>query len=354
MTEQQLLDPDAFDPDAPIFDRNGVRRSKDGRPYVKSVCPAVTESDRTKRCVDGRIPGKREGTTKQCPKCKGAGSKELLYTRCTTFVGALEDRQGLETWKIRTALLGVAADHRSRAGLALDDDRIDGDSILRRLLRTELDDLGALDTLADEAFEAGDGYEKARKGTDLHGVMERVDRAEPLPEHLTFDDRRDIAAWLRLLDTYRLQPLDVERFVVNDELKVAGTYDRRVVSTDPRLACWQPGCDRDGYEKAPKPKVLDLKTGRVDYGGGKMRQQLALYARSENYDPETGERSRQDVCTHRGFIVWLPAGSGEAHLLSCDLVAGWRDVLLSREVREHRRVTKTGALQLVDDPLALD
>ena len=128
-----------------------------------------------------------------------------------------------------------------------------------------------------------------------------------------------------------------------DSLKVAGTYDRRVVSTR-RLRCTCDDCDEaDG---ASKPKVLDLKTGRVDYGGGKMRQQLAVYAHGEAYDPETGRRSEHDVCPHSGFIVHLPAGSGEAYLYRTDLVQGWRDVQLSAQVREHRRASRN-SLEMV-------
>ena len=88
-----------------------------------------------------------------------------------------------------------------------------------------------------------------------------------------------------------------------------------------------------------QPHILDLKTGRLDYGAGKIAQQLAVYANSKDYDPETGERSDQDVCTHYGIVVHLPQGTGEATVHVVDLVAGWEAVKLSSQVREHRRMS---------------
>jgi hypothetical protein len=351
VTDMTLNDPAEMtmnDPDGPTtaeaeYDRNGVRRSKDGRPYVKNPCPNGARAGGD--CIDGRVPGKRAGTTKQCPKCKGAGEKEILYTRCTSFVGALEDRNGLELWMKRTVLVGVGADYR----LAIKHpDSAHG--LLARLLKVDLDDRETLDVLADEAFTAGEGYEKAQKGTDLHGLTERVDAGEDLGD-VSLADRRDMAAWVRTMNEYGFRVLDVEKFVVNDGLKIGGTYDRRVTSYDERTLC--PICDADiGEETPPKPKVLDLKTGRVDYGGGKMRQQVATYANSDGYDAATAERSPHVVCPHLGFILHIAAGTGEGRVYAMDLTKGWQDVQLSAQVREHRRESK-GALHLLDDPLEL-
>lgn len=328
--------------DEPIYDRNGVRRSKDGRPYVKVKCPN-DESDYDGDCNGGRVPGKRPGTTKKCSKCDGVtGMKEVLYARCTSFVGALEDRQNLERWMKRTVLIGVSADHRASVA----DPFYGRVPILARTLEADLDDRDALDALADEAFEAGDGYLKARKGTDLHYLCELVDEGQPLPEGTSLEDRADVAAWCRLRDEYGVTVLDVERFVVVDEYRFAGTYDRRIESDDPRLAC---------PVSCGKPRVLDLKTGRIDYGAGKMSQQLAGYAHGEEYDPETGARRPHEVCQHVGFIAHVEQGKATSSMHSLDLVAGWRAVDLSAEVREHRRLSKTwmtpldSGLLLVDD-----
>ena len=329
----------------PVFDHNGVRRSKDGRPYVKVRCPnSAVELEFG--CIGGRIPGKRPGTSKKCPKCDGVtGWKEVLYTRCTSFVGALEDRQNLEAWMKRTVLVGLAAD-------VIDADPWSPqlDTLLYRIRQVDPDDRAALDLLADEAFEAGDGYLKAQKGTDLHALTERVDRGEPLGD-VSDEDRADMAAWKRTLEEYGIEVLDIEKFVVEDGYRIGGTYDRRIYSYDERLQC--EACGDFDDVGVTMPKILDLKTGRVDYGGGKMRQQLAVYANSVGYDPKTGERSEHDVCPHLGFILHLGQGTGEAHLYSVDLVKGWADVALSDKVRQHRRESKN-ALTLLGSNLLLD
>lgn len=340
MTEMVIHDPHDSEGDL-VYDRNGVRRSRDGRPYVKVPCPAAGRKPGD--CQDGRVPGKREGTTKQCPKCKGVGEKEVLYTRCTSFVGALEDRQNLEKWMKRTVLVGLAS--QEEAGQFADD------ALLWRVSDVDPSDREALDALADEAFTLGDGYEKAQKGTDLHGLAELVDQRKPLGD-VSIEDRRDMAAWKRLVDDFGLLMLGIEVFVVQDDYKIGGTYDRRVMSYDPRLRCEV--CDvpptvttDQNLPAVIKPKVLDLKTGRVDYGAGKMRQQIAVYAYSDDYDPETGERRPQSVCTHLGFIAHVAQGTGTAQLYAVDLVQGWKDVALSAQVREHRRSSKSG-LRLIE------
>lgn len=320
MTTEMFTPAPLPDLDAPVFDRNGVRRSKDGRPYVKGPCP-------NPECDGGRVAGARGPRSKACPKKCVEGVKETLYTRCTSYVGALEDRQNLEAWQKRIVLLGLKA----------------SDLLRQRLAVLDIDDRDGLDALAEEAYEAGDGYRAAQKGTDLHGLTESVDRGEALPEGVSLADRADMAAWVRILDAFGVRVLDIERFVVVDRIKVGGTYDRTIESDDPRLACSL--CD--------KPKVLDLKTGRIDYGAGKMAQQLAVYANGRQYDAETGKRSPHRVCRHRGFIVHLPQGTGTASMHALDLVEGWKAVRLSKAVREHRRVSKSW-IEPLDSGLVLD
>jgi len=313
-------------------DPTKVRRSKDGRPYVKQPCPDESPWEDGEGCVEGRIAGKRDGTRKQCPKCKGKGYIEKLYSRCTSFVGVLDDRSNLEKWQKRIILVGLATEPW----------------MMRVVAATSPDDKDALDVLADQLFEAGDGHVKAQKGTDLHTLTEYVDKGWDLPatltdyetgqeRHVTLQDRADIAAWVRVYEELPLRTLGSECFVVQDEYQIGGTYDRRVDCKD-----WVCPC--------ALPNILDLKTGRIDYGAGKIAQQLAVYANSRDYDPATGERSDQDVCTHYGIVVHLPQGTGEATVHVVDLVAGWEAVKLSSQVREHRRMSKNMIWSLEDHP----
>ena len=322
-----MTDVDFFSPSDSV-DPTKVRRSKDGRPYVKQPCPDWFP-DAIGGCEDGRIDGKKYGTTKQCPKCKGKGYVEKLYSRCTSFVGVLDDRSNLEKWQKRIILVGL----RTRP------------TMMAELAATDPDDKDLLDALADDLFEAGEGHVKAQKGTDLHTLTEYVDKGWPLPASLTdydtgqerpvtLQDRADLAAWVRVVEEHQFIFLGSELFVVQDDYQIGGTYDRRgwmsPFGTENCTAC--PYC--------VSPMIVDLKTGRIDYGAGKIAQQLAVYANSKDYDPVTGERTDQDVCAHFGIVVHLPQGTGEATVHVVDLVAGGEAVKLSSEVREHRRMSK--------------
>jgi hypothetical protein len=306
--------------DAPeeVFDRNGVRRSKDGRPYVKVHCGGCDGG--------GRVPGVRAGTTKNCPTCKGKGNaKEVVYTRCTSFVGVLESRQNLEAWQRRITLLGLA---------------VDG-TLWADLLACDPDDRDAIDRIADRAFEIGDGHAAAQKGTDLHLLSEAVDEGGPFAIPASLADRVDMAAYARARDRHRLRFTDAEVFVVQDDLKIGGTFDRRAIWPDHHTVC---SCPAEAV-------IFDLKTGRVDYGQGKICQQLGVYAHSQRYDPETGDRRPLDVCQKYGLVLHLAQGTGEARLLTADLVEGWRAVQISADVRAHRRESKGWLMDLDDSKL---
>jgi hypothetical protein len=328
-----MTDVDFFSPSDSV-DPTKVRRAKDGRPYVKVPCPGDCGGS-------GRVPGVRKGFDKQCPKCKGKGMKEVLFTRATSFVGVLDDRSNLEKWQKRIILVGLAA----------------SPWLVNEIYAVNPDDKDALDSFADLLFEAGEGHVKAQKGTDLHTLTEYVDKGWDLPATLTdydtgqerpvtLQDRADMAAWRKVTNDLGVQVVGSELFVVQDDYQIGGTYDRLVL-----FPKWRSGgrpmvnpCD------CGKAVILDLKTGRIDYGAGKIAQQLAVYANSKDYDPVTGERTDQDVCTHFGIVVHLPQGTGEATVHVVDLVAGWEAVKLSSQVREHRRMAKNMIWSLEDHP----
>lgn len=338
MTDEQSEDP--FGTEFP--DPTVVRRAKDGRPYIKSPCPDAQQADGGNGCHQGRVPGKRPNTTKQCPKCKGQGHIEKLYTRCTTFVGALEERTQLEAWRQRVILTGLADSPELLAELgSLDIAVLDaafaaGDDPFAESGRQ------ILARIAERAFVVGEGHAAAQRGTDIHKLTEYVDRGEPLPElirqevgpprEVTLQDRADVAAWQRFKDDFGVVVLESELFVVNDDFGVGGTLDRLATLTPEQSWNLCTLCDR--------PKIVDIKTGRVDYGAGKMAQQLAIYANSKRYDPETGARAELGACPHIGIIFNLKQGTGEGQAYVIDLEKGYAAVELSRQVREHRSVSK--------------
>lgn len=241
------------------------------------------------------------------------GEKRVAYTRCTTFVGALEDTYKLGQWQQRHAIRGVALH----------------DDLIAAVRDTDPNDKATLDGLVDEAKERSGAGDAARLGTYLHSVTEAADRGEdpanvPPPQQSTgvldpLDHLPDLAAYLDA--TSELKHIMIEQFMVQDPLKVGGTPDRVVRFEGKRY-------------------IADLKTGSIEYGGLKIAAQLAMYARSRPYNVDTDERmDPHGAELDRGIVIHLPAGTGVCTLYWVDLHAGWEAVRMSRDVRQQRSIS---------------
>lgn len=255
-----------------------------------------------------------------------SGDKPVAYTRCTTFVGAIEDTWNISRWTQRMVLRGLAG----------------RDDIRAAVLDTSPEDKKRLDELCEEAKEAGGGNDASRWGTYMHKVTEAADRGEdpgaiPLPLLAVPRDPLayvpDLAAYTEA--TQPLRHLAIEQFTVNDQLLIGGTPDRVVEYQGERY-------------------IADLKTGGIDFGTLKIAAQLAVYARSTPYDIATGERlPAHGASTERGIIIHLPAGTGTCTLYWVDLLAGWDAVRLCRDVRakrtQHKFRTLTQRLDAAGD-----
>lgn len=235
------------------------------------------------------------------------GGKPVPYTRCTTFVSAIEDGFGIATWKRRLAVTGLIRNKH-----------------LREAAERSIDNNRALDGVCEDAFEAAGGSHKANVGTALHELTEAIDRGElvagPYPEIL------DGYAVDAILDAYRAATADlkcvaIEERLVQDVLKVAGTCDRVV--------------EYDGTRY-----VADVKTGSIDLGTLKIAAQIGVYAHSYVYDVATGERTPHGASTNRGIIIHLPAVTDPADAVCTlwwvDIETGWEAALLCRAIREKR------------------
>lgn len=231
-------------------------------------------------------------------------SNPVAYTRTTTFVSAVEDQFGIQQWA-----------QRNVAQALVDDGTLFLEASAAR------DDKKKLNAVCNRIQEAA--KEAARVGTALHSLTEQVDRGEKanVPEAW----RPHIAAYVA--ETAPLKPVWIEQMVVHDPWKVAGTPDRIVT-----------------YQG--KKYIADLKTGDIELGAGKIAAQLAMYARSELYDPATGWHGIHGAETDKGLVLHLPAkpGYGEdpetwvprCTVLWIDLLAGWEIARTCREVRERR------------------
>jgi hypothetical protein len=247
------------------------------------------------------------------------GGKAVAYTRCTTFVKALDDTTNLELWGKRMVALGLAR-------------RPD---LLAIVQAHGVDDKKALNAVCKQALEAAAAASKANDGTARHKFSERLDAGE-----ITLDDvpagelREDLRAYVNA--TSRLHNVAAETFVVVDDLKIGGTFDRLVeVPLGSGFPAWLQG----------KRVILDLKTGAsLDYSIGSIAMQLAVYAHGERYDAETKER--RDLGADQGvaLVCHAPANTATAQLYAVDIGAGWAAVQLASTVRAWRRDAKLSAL----------
>lgn len=241
------------------------------------------------------------------------GGDPVPYTRCTTYVGAIEDTYKLGRWQQRMVAVGLA-------------DRRD----LQLAVAAHREDTQRLDAICENAIEAARGRSAATMGTALHAITETHDRGDPVGV-LPDEAQRDLDAYIAA--TTELKPIHIEQFCVLDLLKIGGTPDRIVRYSD------------------GKRYVADLKTGKLDYGYMKIAAQLAVYARSRPYDAATGKRlDPHGAETDRGIVIHLPAGEGVCTLWWIDLLQGWEVVRLCRGVRDKRDVPKRAVLSKIGGP----
>jgi len=244
--------------------------------------------------------------------------ERTTYTRCTTYIQGIEgEREHLNVWKLVQALKGYTLSPLIYAAR------------LAACWGAE-DEKPRVKEIVEEMQEFARMSERALLGTAIHALSERHDLGLPTP---IFPEpyQPHLAEWRRL--TAPWQPFEhwqVERFMVNDLLKVGGTPDRLLMLRRP--------CPRCGG----LVRIGDLKTGRVDdFTQREIEMQEAVYAHSKVYDPETGERIQVPICTCKGYVFKIPAvdlEDGRGELLELDLERGW-DLAsnLMPQIRQARR-----------------
>lgn len=229
------------------------------------------------------------------------GSKIVSYTRCTNFIGCMEDQYSLQLWQQRMVALGLA-------------DRPD----LLVSVAAYRTDREKLNGIVVDAKEAAQGSAAARTGTALHEITDQVDRG--LTVQIPPAYAPDIDAYRAA--TTDLQVVHIEQFCVMDDLEVGGTPDRVVLYRD-------------------RHYITDVKTGNIEYGHLKMAMQFGMYAHSQPYDhygASTGVRSEwpDNLDQHRAILIHLPQGQGRCDLYWVNIAAGWDAIQIARAVRAWR------------------
>lgn len=296
--------------------------------------------------------------------------KLVGYTRVTTFIDTNESKGMLEAWKMRVLLEGVAVAEtpdgermpepvsaRVRDLVHVRDTAIAKARKADKKGKLAAGQLGtivdgawadfkrALNDLAEHLLEVGGAHEKAAKGTSLHALCEVYDREgiDAVGDMLTAGlitpaDLADVEAYGRALEAagVKVLPEYIEQPVVIHEEKIAGRLDRIVLAKLP------------GAQRATR-MVLDVKSGRIDFGAGKIAQQLEKYAKGTPYDLDTHETLPPHGASRtKALVLHLPAGSGEAAIYVVDLSVGRVGNDLSAKVRAFRNDGKRAIDTKVD------
>lgn len=255
------------------------------------------------------------------------GGKPVSYTRCTTFVDALEEKYALSQWQQRMVAVGVS--QRKDLLLAIA-------SLAPQLMlpseEVPSDVKDKANRICEKALEAAQATSGATTGTALHRMAQTLDSGRALGE-IPDAARRDLDAYARA--TAPLTSLYVEHPMVLDDLQIGGTPDRIV-------------------ELGGVTYIADIKTGRIDFGALKIGMQLAVYAHSLIYDPRDEKRlPTPRIDQHRAIVIHLPAGKGVCTLQWVDIGRAWAAVDVARQVRDWRRASGWMSDMDVDEPLPL-
>lgn len=263
------------------------------------------------------------------PKVKPPdGSRKVEYTRCTTFVDALDSKYALSLWQQRMVAVGMS----QRKDLLL------GIAALAPSLMLPTDDVPddakeKANELCEKALEAAQGRAAATTGTALHAMTQHLDLGHPLGV-IPDEARADLEAYRRA--TAPLTALHIEQPMVHDGFKIGGTPDRIV-------------------EYGGDVFIADVKTGSIQYAALKIAMQLAVYAHSTIYDVTIDRRLKTpDINKRRAIVIHLPAGKAQCTLLSIDIDRGWRAVQTASQVRNWRSAGDWMKPLEVEQPSLLD
>lgn len=184
------------------------------------------------------------------------------YTRASSLGDFLVDTQFLVKWQMRylARQMGKHEDLAALAGLETYSTGFDENEVTKSASGKRLD------ALIERAFDRGRMHERADFGTVTHALTE--------PGNEGYEPVRfaaDVQAFWEFVELNEIKILGTEIFVVNDELRTAGTFDHLI---------W--------HEKYG-PAISDKKTGRNINGLG-FSVQFGTYSRAKIYKVKTGER----------------------------------------------------------------
>ena len=234
------------------------------------------------------------------------GEKTDGWTRATTFAATLAEQYALRVWKERQVVWGLAR----RPDLLTLASTISGP-----------EDKKALGAIVEEAHVAAGTQAKANRGTSIHRACQasELGRHHEVPEEL----RPHVAGFFKAVRDAGLEllPEYVERVVIVERYHVAGQLDNLVRCPDGKI------------------RVLDKKTGRMDYSDVEFAVQQAVYAHADAmFNYATGRyEPAPEIATDYAILAHIDPDTGHCELLRINIEWGWLWARTCAEVMDIRK-----------------
>lgn len=258
----------------------------------------------------------------------------LAYTRSSSLGDYLTDSAFLEAWHMRNLAVALGR-RRDLADMAAVEPFTTGfaepDAPIKKASAARLDEIN------EKALESVMINERADRGTVVHAVTE-MDYEGYIPITVI----TEFASFQEWIAINKVRRIESELFVVNDDLRVAGTFDHLF--------------EVEGFGLV----IGDTKNGRNANNLG-FACQFANYSRSKWYDPSTGERmdlaeyikSRYGIegVVNQEFALLLSVkaaqngGIGEVKVSEVDIDWGYEACKLAAQVRDFRNSQAGRVLQ---------
>ena len=180
-----------------------------------------------------------------------------------------------------------------------------------------------LKELVRKAKELGGSEDASGAGTAAHGLWECIDKGIP-PEYMP----RGLKSWTeaRMDALADFEPVLIEPFIINDELKVAGNPDRYLRHKPTGIV--YAADDKTGTDEPKYPR--------------KVKIQVAIAAHGSLYDQPTGKRTPIECDQERGILIHTPIQTDHPRcdLYWLDLTEGWDDAVLAAQNRDRKNQSK--------------
>jgi hypothetical protein len=250
------------------------------------------------------------------PRGLESTGQRVRYTRASGLADFISEQEFFHRWEMRYLAMGIAR-NPDLAGMAAVETYNTG--VLHPAFGSQKTASGRrLDDIIYKALDREGIHEKADWGTAVHGFTEPGAPAVPVWEGPWGAMGPDVASFEEWNNAYGVHIIDTERFIANDAIMGAGTFDHTV--------------EVPGHPLLTGHVISDKKTGK--YEPHHWAIQLAVYANGEPYEPDDTRPGWPGEVNRKWGLVWqIREGKTVGHIV--DLEAGWEAAQRAAWVRDY-------------------